>query len=101
MGGDGHTASLFPGTAALLETERWVVDNRVPALGARLTFTLPVLNAARQVSFLVAGADKAERLREVLSEPEGTAFPAQRVQPAGALKWFVDERAGALLGGIP
>jgi 6-phosphogluconolactonase len=102
MGADGHTASLFPGTAALEETQRWVVDNRVAQLGARLTFTLPVLNAAARVSFLVAGADKAERLSAVLGDPEGTAFPAQRVRPHGALaEWFVDGDAGALLKGIP
>ncbi|MGH7169454.1 MAG: 6-phosphogluconolactonase, partial [Gemmataceae bacterium] len=62
MGPDGHTASLFPHTKALDETKRWVVANPVPQLNTdRLTLTRPILNRAREVLFLVAGADKAER----------------------------------------
>lgn len=101
MGDDGHTASLFPGSAALLEEERWVVANWVEKFGTwRLTFTLPVLNAARRVAFLVAGADKAERLAQVFSgEPALAPLPAQRVRPAsGEAEWFVDTPAGASLG---
>jgi 6-phosphogluconolactonase len=99
MGADGHTASLFPGTAALTETRRWVVANAVPALGTtRLTLTLPVLDAAAHVLFLVAGADKAERMKEVLTG-EGTDLPARRVRPArGEIEWLLDTSAASRLG---
>ena len=102
MGGDGHTASLFPGTAALDESRRWVVANGVPALGVkRLTLTLPVLDAAAQVMFLVAGADKAARLKEVLSTSgAAAALPAARVRPHGSEpEWLVDAPAAARLEG--
>jgi 6-phosphogluconolactonase len=100
MGADGHTASLFPGSAALEERTAWVVPNLVAKLEAyRLTLTLPVLNAAAHVIFLVAGEDKATTLREVLEGPEGR-FPAQLIQPAnGRLSWFLDESAAHLLKG--
>ncbi len=105
MGGDGHTASLFPGTAALAESRRWVVANSVPALGVtRLTLTLPVLNAAASVLFLVSGADKAQRLKQVLAllpAQSSPALPAQCVRPGGEPPdWLVDAAAGALLQGV-
>src|SRR5205085_3455500 len=63
MGDDGHTASLFPGTAALTERTRWVVMNDVPQLKTRrMTLTYPVLNAAEHVWMLIAGAGKRERV---------------------------------------
>lgn len=104
MGADGHTASLFGGTAALGERRRWAVDNQVPKLGeVRLTLTLPLLNAAAHVLFLVAGADKAAPLGAVLAAggaPGAQAdatLPAARVRPsAGELEWFVDAPAAAL-----
>jgi 6-phosphogluconolactonase len=98
MGPDGHTASLFPGSAALDERTAWVVPNFAAQLNSfRLTLTLPVLNAAAHVIFLVAGADKAATLRQVLEGPEGR-FPAQLIQPAsGRLSWFLDESAAHLL----
>ena len=98
MGPDGHTASLFPGTAALEEQSVWVRPNRVERLGmSRLTMTLPLLNAAAHVIFLVAGADKAETLRKVLEGPPGE-LPAQRIRPVdGSLSWFVDEAAARKL----
>ena len=94
MGGDGHTASLFPNTAALDETERLVVANEVPQLNTtRITFTVPLINAARRVLFLVSGADKAEMLEQVISGPTGQ-FPSQRIHlTAGNLIWLVDEPA--------
>jgi 6-phosphogluconolactonase len=98
MGPDGHTASLFPETAALGETGRWVVPNYVPKFAAnRLTLTYPVLNAAREVLFLVAGADKVQRLAEVLEGPsDWNRLPSQGVRPeAGSLAWFVDRAAAA------
>jgi len=98
MGPDGHTASLFPGTAALEEHNLWVRPNRVERLGmSRLTMTLPLLNASAHVIFLVAGADKAETLRKVLEGPPGE-LPAQRIQPVdGSLSWFLDEAAARKL----
>jgi 6-phosphogluconolactonase len=98
MGPDGHTASLFPDSPALVERKAWVAPNFVAQLHSfRLTLTLPVLNAAAHVIFLVAGADKAETLRQVLEGPEGH-FPAQLIQPAhGRLSWFLDENAAAKL----
>lgn len=100
MGPDGHTASLFPATKALDETARWVVVNHVPKFAAdRLTLTYPILNSAREVLFLVAGADKAERLVEVLEGPDNPRrLPSQRVRPAaGLLLWYVDRQASARL----
>jgi 6-phosphogluconolactonase len=98
MGPDGHTASLFPGSPALEERERLVAAPFVERLGVhRITFTLPLLEAARAVLFLVTGADKAERVAEVL-EGEGQGLPAGRVRPrAGELVWFIDEAAAARL----
>jgi 6-phosphogluconolactonase len=98
MGPDGHTASLFPETAALQEKSRLVVANWVEKLNAsRITLTLPVLNAARCVAFLVSGTDKAAVLHEVL---EGNAppekYPSKLVQPdEGRLIWFVDRAAAS------
>ncbi|HTU88519.1 MAG TPA: 6-phosphogluconolactonase [Gemmataceae bacterium] len=99
MGPDGHTASLFPHTQALDETSRWVVANHVPQLNTdRLTLTQPILNRGREVLFLVAGADKAERLAEVLAGPaDPKRLPSQSIQPDGQLVWFVDAAAAARL----
>ncbi len=98
MGPDGHTASLFPGTPALEEQSVWVRPNHVERLGMRrLTMTLPLLNNAAHVIFLVAGADKAEGVRKVLEGPPGE-LPAQRIQPLdGTLRWFLDEAAARKL----
>lgn len=90
VGTDGHTASLFPGTDALNETERFAVANWVPQLGSwRFTLTYRVINNARNVMFLAAGEDKAERLKEVF---EGdTDLPAKAVRPTdGNLTWYLD-----------
>jgi len=102
MGPDGHTASLFPGTSALEEQTLWVLPNHVERLGMRrLTMTLPLLNAAAHVVFLVAGADKADALRRVLEGLPGQ-LPAQRIRPAdGTLSWFLDEAAARKLGPAP
>jgi 6-phosphogluconolactonase len=99
MGPDGHTASLFPRTAALAEKTRWVAPNFVPKFNAdRITLTYPVLNAARQVLFVVCGADKANVLREVLEgPPDAERLPSQAVQPDGPLMWFLDSAAAARL----
>jgi len=100
MGPDGHTASLFPETAALQEKSRLVVANWVEKLRtSRITFTLPLLNAARCVAFLVSGADKAPVLREVLEgSAVGEKYPSKLVRPSdGKLIWFVDRAAGSEL----
>ncbi|HEY7355870.1 MAG TPA: 6-phosphogluconolactonase [Ktedonobacterales bacterium] len=96
MGPDGHTASLFPGTAALHEASRLVVANQgQKPPPQRLTFTYPLLNSARQVMFLVAGADKAEALRDVLSgQATIDERPSVGVRPAdGEVIWMVDREA--------
>lgn len=99
MGPDGHTASLFPHTQALDETRRWVVPNHVPQLNTdRMTMTRPILNRGREVLFLVAAADKAERLAEVLAGPaDPKRLPSQSIQPEGQLVWFVESAAAARL----
>jgi len=104
MGDDGHTASLFPGTAALSITDRLVTENWVEKLDAtRLTFTAPLINAARHVAFLIAGAGKAERLAEVLDgEHDPVRLPSQLIRPKhGQLTWLVDETAAARLARAP
>ncbi|HEY7190987.1 MAG TPA: 6-phosphogluconolactonase [Vicinamibacterales bacterium] len=100
LGTDGHTASLFPGTPALAERERLCVDNWVPATGVRrITLTLPLINAARTVMFVVSGPDKAAIVQAV-QQRRGSerAFPAQFVQPDGELLWMLDRDAARLLG---
>lgn len=100
MGPDGHTASLFPETAALQEKSRFVVANWVEKMKtSRITLTLPVLNAARLVVFLVSGIDKAPVLHEVL-EGKGPdeKYPSKLVHPTdGKLIWFVDRAAASEL----
>ena len=83
MGADGHTASLFPETAALKENQRIVTENYVPKFETfRLTFTFPTINNARNVIFLIAGADKTETLHEVLhGEFQPEKLPSQAVKP--------------------
>ena len=100
MGGDGHTASLFPGTAAIHEDTRRVVAHFVGQLNAwRVTLTPIAINAAAQVTFLVAGAGKAQRLREVLTGPfQPGRLPSQIVHPTGGrLLWLLDAPAAAQL----
>jgi len=98
MGGDGHTASLFPGTWAVEETEKLVVSQFVPVLGRnRLTFTFPLINAARTVIMLVTGEDKAQAVGALLSDCPVTkdSLPAARVRPTdGLLAVVLDSAAG-------
>lgn len=100
MGADGHTASLFPDTTALLETERWVVGNEVPKLGcSRMTFTFPLINAAEQVIFLISGESKAPALVEILEGPlDVSRLPSQGINPVnGSLLILIDEASGRQL----
>jgi 6-phosphogluconolactonase len=100
LGDDGHTASLFPQSAALQETERLAVAVEAhygdrPAY--RVTLTLPAINTARQIWFLVMGQNKAEIVQAVL-EGRAKGLPAQRVQPtAGQLTWLLDAAAASQL----
>lgn len=100
MGDDGHTASLFPDTAALDETERLVVANYVPKLDTwRITLTASIINQAAHVAFMVAGAGKADTLKRVLHGPrQPHELPSQLIQPVdGELVWLVDKAAAAQL----
>lgn len=93
MGADGHTASLFPETKALKEDKRIMVENYVPKFEAyRLTFTFSTINKARNIIFLIAGADKKETLREVLEgEFQPETLPSQAVKPTdGNLLFLTD-----------
>jgi 6-phosphogluconolactonase len=98
LGTEGHTASLFPGSPALTERERLVAAPWVEKLNThRITLTPPVLNAAREVQFLVAGAEKAAIVREILRAPHNPdELPAQIIAPTdGRLVWLLDAAAGA------
>jgi 6-phosphogluconolactonase len=100
MGEDGHTASLFPGQAAVHETARWVMAVYVAEKTMwRITLTPAILNAARNVTFIVSGASKAARLQQVLQGPfTPDVLPAQAIRPVqGRLIWMVDEAAAGRL----
>lgn len=98
LGTDGHTASLFPGTAALHERDRLVVANWVEKLNAwRITLTLPVLNNAANVIFLVSGPEKADIVRAIFAGP-AAQYPTHLIlAPNGRLLWFLDNDAGRFI----
>lgn len=99
VGSDGHTASLFPGTAALKERSRLVVMNEVPQLRTRrMTFTYPLLNAAKRIFVLVTGAEKKDLVRGCLNpnvkRPSAESWPILGVQPvSGKITFWLDEPA--------
>ena len=102
LGDDGHTASLFPGKAALHVHDRWVTASPpgvLPPPVERITMTFPVLNAARQIVFLVAGGKKAAVVREILDESPGVEkYPAAGIVPVnGTLTWLLDRTAASQL----
>ena len=99
IGEDGHTASLFPRTPALDERDRWAAENPVEKLGTtRITLTIPAINAAKQVVFLVAGEGKAEALKEILEgDTEPHNCPAKLIRPVGKLIWMADAAAASSL----
>ena len=100
MGADGHTASLFPFTEALHNTEKIAVANYVEKLQTtRLTFTFSTINNAANIIFLVAGAEKAETLKKVLQgEFQPLKFPSQNVRPKnGELLWLIDAQCGKII----
>jgi len=102
MGTDGHTASLFPGSQAIQDSQqnKWVTANQIPQLSSwRITFTANLINAAEQVVFLVTGQSKAETLVNVLEGPYlPDKYPSQLINPtSGNLNWIIDQSAGNLL----
>lgn len=109
LGGDGHTASLFPGVGATKETERWVASvsllvERAPGAArhegppARITLTPPALAGAKTTVFLAVGEEKAEAVRAALKGDDDAACPARLVRPTGAPPvWLLDRDAAKLL----
>lgn len=101
MGPDGHTASLFPGHS-LLEynaAEKWILaitDSPKPP-SSRVTFSLPLINNARHIVFVVTGDGKKEAVRRILQEKD-SRLPSERVKPTdGTLTWFLDQGAASEL----
>ncbi|MBA2379436.1 MAG: 6-phosphogluconolactonase [Blastocatellia bacterium] len=96
LGDDGHTASLFPGTSAIKEPDRYAVANNVPQLSTdRFTLTFPAVNNAANVAFVVTGRAKAAAVSAVIDQQQ---FPAARIIPkAGRLYWLLDTDAASLL----
>lgn len=103
VGEDGHTASLFPGSHALAEERRWAVHTQAPEgvePRSRITLTLPAINAARRVVFLVSGANKSHVVRPLLADLADPGWPATLVQCDGSVEWHVDEAAAGAAGAI-
>lgn len=98
IGDDAHTASLFPHTDALQVRDRWVTVGNKDGQ-PRITFTVPLINQARTVLFLVAGAGKRPALTQIFApEADGLTYPARLIQPQGDLWWLLDQAAGEGLG---
>jgi 6-phosphogluconolactonase len=96
LGTEGHTASLFPGSAALEEKQRWVLAVEAPVTPPqRLTLTPVVLNRGRNTFFLVSGEEKRQILAALRAEPDGkpSQYPAARLSPEGPVVWFLDRAA--------
>lgn len=100
VGVDGHTASIFPSTPAILKMTRWVIVTRRPGeASSHLSITFPVINTARRVIFLAVGAQKAVVVCRILLDPalHRNALPAARVRPwSGQLTWILDEASARL-----
>jgi len=99
MGSDGHTASLFPNLSALEESRKWVMATQAPEEPkTRLTLSIPAINAAAAVYFLITGKDKASAFKHALRETS-PQYPASLIRPEyGQLGWWVDEGAASQLG---
>jgi 6-phosphogluconolactonase len=103
VGEDGHTASLFPGSRAVAEKQRWAVHTRAPqgvTVPDRITLTLPVINAARCGMFLVTGGNKSRVVRPLLAGLGDPGWPAAMIQCAGGVEWHVDEAAAGVVDSI-
>jgi 6-phosphogluconolactonase len=97
-GDDGHTASLFPHTPALLVRDRWVTVGTKQA-DPRITFTVPLINHSQMVVFLAAGANKQDALSHIFAQDDDDlAYPARLIRPHGELWWLLDQQAAASLG---
>lgn len=104
MGPDGHTASLFPDSDGLHETQKWVIANWVAKFQTdRITFTFPAINHAAKIALFVAGKDKSSMLEEVLvAYKDAPKYPVQFVRPIDGEKlWLLDSAAAAELGALP
>jgi 6-phosphogluconolactonase len=100
MGTDGHTASLFPGSAALHETQAWAIANHVDKLSSwRITLTPTILNQAQKIIFIVSGENKARPLHQVLmGEYQPEVYPSQLIKPfSGRLTWLLDKPAAKFI----
>ena len=99
LGNDGHTASIFPGSPVLGERQRIVSSVHVHAVPpSRITLTIPAINSAATVFFLLSGRSKAAILKDVIEEGEQPRYPAQHINPAsGRLFWLVDKDAASQL----
>jgi 6-phosphogluconolactonase len=101
IGPDAHTASLFPGDDALSERHRWAVGVETPGMAPlvpRVTLTLPALNAAREIVFLISGADKADAVARAFGDAPGPDAPSSLVSPSdGVLTVLLDQPAAARL----
>ncbi len=94
MGNDGHVASIFPGTGALQEKERWVTTSFPPYLAPavdRITMTMPVLNRAREILLMVTGREKQAITRKIMAEPLAAAelYPAGLLKSSGRISWLL------------
>jgi len=97
IGNDGHTASLFPHTEALQVCDRLITVGNKDGQ-PRITFTVPLINQARCVMFLVAGESKQPALEQIFApEAEASDYPARFIQPTGNLLWLLDQPAGKRL----
>jgi 6-phosphogluconolactonase len=99
LGPDGHTASLFPATDILSVQDRYAAPVYVPVLDSwRISLTLPVINSALNIMFLVSGESKADIVHALFMEPiPQTPYPVQRLEPSGELYWYLDRAAAARL----
>jgi 6-phosphogluconolactonase len=100
LGSDGHTASLFPGSSAFEEKESICVAAEHPLTGQnRITLTLPVINSAARVSFLVSGIEKSGIVARILGDQgKGPLLPASKVSPQdGLFEWYLDRQAASMI----
>ncbi len=98
LGEDAHTASLFPGSEALREDEHWVTGVRRDSGPDRITLTIPSINNANTIIFIVTGIEKAEAVSDVFFKtPDPEIYPAQAIKPAkGNVYWVLDRDAASV-----